>query len=121
MKIAFKTAKNIPNLPNGYVIEHFSTDGQPDGYYDGYGYTVVSKEIFETILKSNIDLFRNWEASKGIVTIDSSIPVPPPPKRVPEPVPPEVRAAREKAIQEEADNQKLFQEFLAWKAAQQGK
>jgi hypothetical protein len=114
IKIAFKVSHNIPNLPDGFIIDHFETDKDIVE-----GYTVTSHEIFEKLLENNVSLMRTWEKNNGIVTADSNIPPPPPrPSNQAEPLSQEQLAARKKAQQDAVDNTKLFQEFLAWKKSQ---
>lgn len=69
--IAYKVAQGIPNLPDGFVIEHYETN---DDTVEGY--LVVPKAQFQYILDNNIPLFRAFEAARGIVTGDPNAPPP---------------------------------------------
>lgn len=113
-KIAYKVSQGSPNLPDGFITDHFQTDKDTVE-----GYQVATQQVFEKMLEYNVTLFRNWEASKGIVTADSTLPAKPArPAQEAEPVPPDVKMAATKAAATTAENAKLFQEFIAWKTAQ---
>lgn len=111
MRIAYKTAQNDPNLPNGFITEHFETDKETLE-----GYTIVSLEVFNALFQNNVVLMRQFENARGIRTVNPSTPTP------------ALRNASE-AQQVPADfvppappgpdpnNTELFNQFLAWVAA----
>jgi len=116
--IAYKTAQNDPNLPNGFITEHFETDQATLE-----GYTVVTLEVFNALYQNNVNLVRKAEADRGIIPQHPALPapvlrpasdveqvpanfVPPPPAQAPG-MPQSV----------DPSNQELFNQFLAWVAA----
>ena len=83
--IAYKTAQNDPNLPDGFITEHFETDQESLP-----GYNIVTLDVFNQLFQNNIPLMRAKEKSNGIVTADpNSVPaykldeecLPPAPRR----------------------------------------
>lgn len=105
--IAYKTAKNDPNFPDGFITEHFETDQDTLE-----GYSIISLELFNIIYQNNIALIRSSENAKGLVTAEPGTPLPtlrgaheaehvpsdfvePPPSGTP-------------------GNAELFNQFLAW-------
>lgn len=107
--IAYKIAKNDPNLPDGFITEHIETDEE-----SLEGYTVVTLDFFNAIFQNNAVLIRQDEASKEtIVTVP------------PNALAPVLRPASDAQnvptdlVQSDtpADNQALFNQFLAWVAA----
>jgi len=123
-KIAYKTAKNLGDVPDGFIIDHFeTTDNQVEGY------TVVNQEVFSQLLANNVALIRSKENSK----IDKTAPPPQSiaqnnassikPHTHAEPVDHQLMAQkikemedRRKATEEELA---LFQKFLEWKRSQE--
>ena len=109
--IAYKTAQNDPNLPSGFITEHFETDKDVVE-----GYTVVSLEVFNALFANNVTLIRQAEAAKGIVTVHPSTPAPTQRsnnevEHVPDDyVPPA-------PTNPDPNNAELFNQFLAWVAA----
>lgn len=106
--IAYKTAFNDPDLPNGFITEHFETS-EPTLE----GYNVVSLEVFNGLFQNNISLMRTLEKSKGIVTITPNLP-PLPLRQVSEV---EHVPSNFSSEPSPSDNAALFQQFLAWVAA----
>lgn len=126
LKIAYKVSQGSPNLPDGFIIDHFQTDKDAVE-----GYQIATQAVFEKMLEFNINLMRNWEKQKGLVTVDSTNPPQDPrPTVAAQPISAEDRAtqlaAAKKALQKplleaagvSEENTKLFQEFLAWKQSQ---
>lgn len=114
--IAYKTAQNDPNLPNGFITEHFQTDKDTLE-----GYNVVTLEIFNALFQNNAVLVRKAEAARGIVTQNPNTP-PPVPRSVSEVehVPPDFvppAPAAPTTPEATAANAELFNQFLAWVAA----
>lgn len=115
--VAYKTIQNNPNLPNGFIVDHFETDEDKVE-----GYVVVSKDSFSQLLANNVSLMRTHETNKGISAAD---PVQPAHRARPnehaEPVDPTLKAqqlaAEHAAQQKSSENRVLFEEFLAWKNA----
>lgn len=111
--VAYKTTKDAPGLPDGFVTEHFETDEDVEE-----GYSIVSKDNFAILLANNISLLQNYESStKGIIAASAAPPAPDT-TRVAQPVSEETKAARQKVLDEQAKNAELFAQFLAWKASQ---
>jgi hypothetical protein len=106
--IAYKTAKNDPNLPNGFIIEHFETDKDTLE-----GYVVVSLEIFNAIFQNNVVLLRAAENNKGVTSQHPNVPLPElKPASDVEHVPSDFAAKVAPAA-----NAELFNQFLTWLAA----
>lgn len=110
--IAYKTAQNSPDFPNGFITEHFETDKEILE-----GYTVVSLETFNAIFQNNVTLVRKAERERGtVMTVGPETPQPVlrpasdiehvPTDFVP-PAPANVNTS----------NAELFNQFLAWVAA----
>jgi hypothetical protein len=116
--VAYKTIQNNPNLPNGFIIDHFETDDDTVP-----GYTVVDKNVFSQILANNVTIMRMHETSKGIKAADPNQPTNPPrPNNEAQPVDQALMAEKKKEIAQKAaavaENAALFKQFLAWKASQ---
>lgn len=108
--IAYKTAQNDPNLPNGFITEHFQTDKDTLE-----GYNVVTLEIFNALFQNNTDLVRKAEATRGVVTQNPNTPTPvlrsaAEVEQVPSNFVPPAQTAG-------PPNAELFNQFLAWVAA----
>lgn len=116
--IAYKTAQNDPNLPNGFITEHFETDKETLE-----GYNVVSLEIFNALYQNNVTLVRAAEAARGIVPQHPGLPTPlirpaSDVEQVPANfVPPPPAQAPGSPQSVDPNNQELFNQFLAWVAA----
>ncbi len=109
--VAYKTAQNDPNLPNGFITEHFSTDKEIVE-----GYIVAPLEVFNAIFQNNIALIRQSEVAKGITTVNPGTPAPvlrpaSDAEHVPANFVPEGQNSPDPA------NTELFSQFLAWVAA----
>jgi len=112
--IAYKTSQNNPNLPNGFITEHFETDEEAVE-----GYTVVDKNIFSQLLENNVNLFRGHEVNRGIIGIDPSIPEPAlRPADHAEPADTKIMEDINKVRQENKADAQMFQQFLEWKRTQ---
>ena len=112
--IAYKVSQGNPNLPDGFVTDHFETDETAIE-----GYSIIPQAAFQTVLDNNIFLYRNFEKGNGIVTSDKvTVPTPIKPDSEAQLPSPESIAATQKALKEQADSAALFQQFLAWKASQ---
>lgn len=108
--IAYKTAQNDPNLPNGFITDHFETDEE---VLDGY--QVVTLDVFNTIFQNNVTLVRQAEAQRGVVTIHPNTPVNDPrPASTVEHVPDDYVPPQTQTVEQNAE---LFNQFLAWVAA----
>lgn len=115
--IAYKIAVGNPNLPAGFVTQHFEVSTPT---LDGY--LVAPLEAFNAIFQNNITLYRNMEAANGVTPADPN--AAPPAQRAAseaQPVPQAVvdaadQLAKKNATQS-ANNVALFTEFMAWKAA----
>lgn len=121
--IAYKTAKNDPNYPDGFITEHFETDQETLE-----GYTVSPLEIFNILFQNNVNLVRTSENARGIVPQHPTLPFPvlrpaseveqvpvnfvPPSPNTPAPAP-----APGSPEPVDPNNQELFNQFLAWVAA----
>lgn len=104
--VAYKTAKNDINLPDGFITEHFETD-----QLSVPGYTVVPLAVFNGLIQNNVALIRSKEKASGIVTADpNSVVAAPRPATDAEGVPSTFTAPT-------TDNAALFSQFLAWIAA----
>lgn len=108
--IAYKTAQNDPNLPNGFITEHFQTDKDTLE-----GYNVVTLEIFNALFQNNAVLIRKAEATKGIVTQNPNAQTPVPRavsevEQVPSDFVPPAPAVNVASAE-------LFNQFMAWVAA----
>jgi len=106
--VAYKTALNNPNLPNGFITDHFETDQETVD-----GYVVVTLDSFNQLFKNNVALIRQSEASRKIVTVHPDTPAPvlrhaSEAEHVPNDVSP--------PTQDQA-NAELFNQFLAWMTA----
>lgn len=115
--VAYKTMQNNPNVPNGFIVDHFETDEDKVE-----GYTVVPLSVFSQLLANNVTLLRQHESNKGIMgadpaqpghlakTNDQAVPVDPAMKAA-------QQAAEQAAQQKSAEHAALFEEFLAWRNA----
>ena len=122
--IAYKVAKNISNLPDGFITEHFETDADAEE-----GYLVTSKDNFSKLMENNAVLFKAWQEVNGkpgdsVVSDDPSIV--PDPQPLPAPISKQVEglSAASKAEQDAIKSKKetdeaLFQQFIAWKNSNQ--
>lgn len=119
--VAYKTISGNPNLPDGFIIDHFETDQDTVE-----GYIVVDKNVFTQLLANNVVLMRAHEANKGVVSVHPHSPPPPrKPDSAAEPADPEIMAKikqdiedRKKALQQDRADAALFQQFLEWKRTQ---
>lgn len=120
-KIAYKINTTNPNLPHGFVVDHFETDQDTVE-----GYAVTNKDSFDQLLKNNVTLMRMHEVNNGISGAHPYQPAHPQrPNHEAEPADTNIITARQKAIEEhqktmqqDKEDAKLFQEFLAWKRSQ---
>ncbi len=69
--IAYKTAKNDPNFPDGFITEHFETDKDTLE-----GYSVATLDVFNLLFQNNVTLVRKAEVDRGIVTQNPNAPLP---------------------------------------------
>lgn len=120
-KIAYKmnTESDNPNLPNGFIIDHFETD---ENIVEGY--IVVDKQIFSQLFQNNVNLMRSHESKVGIVGAHPELPeFPRRSNREAEPVDQSLMTERkrlaEEAMNKEKQDLELFQQFLAWKKSQE--
>lgn len=112
--VAYKVSKGNPNLPDGFITEHFETDQDVEE-----GCIIVSNSTFSVLLENNVSLFRSFEASKGIVTADPNA-TPPPlrPASDAQPINQEIMAQKQAEMQQSIADAELFKQFLAWKKSQ---
>jgi hypothetical protein len=118
--VAYKTMQNNPNIPDGFIVEHFDTDEDAVE-----GYTVVSVEMFSQLLMNNVTLMRAHE--KSVKGIEPAHPNNPPRPVIPnekaEPADMNIIAARQKEMQQAVEQNKadteLFKQFMAWKKSQE--
>lgn len=121
--IAYKTAKNDPNFPDGFITEHFETDQETLE-----GYTIASLEVFNILFQNNVTLVRSAEAARGISPQHPGLPVPVSrpasdveqvPANFVAPVSPGQAPGSAPGSPQSVDpnNQELFNQFLAWVAA----
>jgi DNA replication protein DnaD len=115
-KVAYKINTTNPNLPNGFITDHFETDQN-----EVIGYTVVDVSVFEKLLQNNLTLLRQHEINNGI----QGAPHDAPPhyqmhKPASEAVPADtaLMQQKQKQIEQHIADTQLFQEFLAWKRTQ---
>jgi hypothetical protein len=109
--IAYKTAHNDPNFPDGFITEHFETN---ENVLEGY--TVVSLEVFNALFQNNIPLIRKFEAVNNVVTIHPDTPSPVlRPASDAEHVP--ANFVPPAPTTPDANSTELFNQFLAWVAA----
>lgn len=100
-KVAYKVANGLPNLPNGFIIEHFET--QQDAVE---GYVVTTLESFSALLANNGPLLQAYEIQQNeILTARLNA---------------NAKVLVSKSVKKEIsdEDEALFKEFLAWKAAQ---
>jgi hypothetical protein len=117
--VAYKTMKNNPNIPDGFIVDHYETD---DDTVEGY--IVVAKEMFSQLLLNNVTLMRAHETSaKGIEPAHPNNPPRPVianDKAIPADM--NIVVARQKEMQQAVEKNKadveLFKQFMAWKASQ---
>lgn len=120
--IAYKTISGNPNLPNGFITEHFETDQDVLE-----GYTVVNKAAFDQLLINNVMMMRMHEENK--VNVTAAHPnLPPVPRRPDSHAEPTDHATitqikkeiedRKKAAQQDQADEALFKQFLEWKRSQ---
>lgn len=111
--IAYKIASGNPNLPAGFITEHFATNSPTlDGYY------VVTQEAFNALFQNNLTLYRNMELANGARPADPN--APPPVVRLAseaQNVPQAVADAATQAASQTNNNAALFAEFIAWQAS----
>lgn len=108
--IAYKVAKNDPNLPDGFITEHFGTDQETVE-----GYNIVLLELFNIMYQNNVALIRSSEIAKGIVTVEPNTLLPEPRQaHEAEHVPANFT---ETNPDNTPNNAELFNQFLAWVAA----
>lgn len=69
--IAYTIAQNQVGLPNGFITQHFETS---QSTLDGY--LVVPLDTFNALFQNNINLIRQQEAGRGIMTVNPSTPAP---------------------------------------------
>lgn len=121
--VAYKTMQNNPNIPDGFIIDHFETDQDVVE-----GYKVVSKATFDQLLMNNVDLMRAHENKKNVTSAHPNLPpVPQKSNNAAEPADPSIVAKIKKdiadraaAIKQDQEDAALFQQFLEWKRSQQG-
>lgn len=114
--IAYKTNTINPNMPIGFVIEHFETDED-----SLEGYLVVNKETFSQVMINNVSLMRTYETRGGIAAADPRQPGPLPRKNEEaQPADRTMMAEKEKQIQQTTQDAELFMQFLEWKRSQGG-
>lgn len=107
--IAYKTAQNDPNLPNGFITEHFETDQETLE-----GYNVVTLETFNILFQNNVPLMRQAEIAQGIRPVNPNATMIRPTnvvELVPDNFVPPAPA------NPDPNNAELFSQFLAWVAA----
>jgi len=114
-KIAYKVNTTNPNLPNGFIIDHFDTDQD-----QVEGYIVVDQSVFDDLIQSNVQILRQHEANQSTSGApQQGIPVHP--RRdasEAQPIDPQIMAQKNQSLaQAQADTQ-LFQQFLEWKKSQ---
>jgi hypothetical protein len=112
--VAYKVNTTNPNLPNGFIIDHFETDQSTVP-----GYLVVDSATFSTLLKNNVTLMRIHETNKGVNAAPHDAP---PhyqrPASEAEPASNDMMAQKQQAIQQSQADAALFAQFMAWKNAQ---
>lgn len=112
--VAYKINTTNPNLPNGFIVDHFETDQDAVP-----GYLVTDAATFSTLLKNNTTLMRMHETNKGVQAAAHDAP---PhwqrPASEAEPASTDFMSQKQQANQQNAENAALFKEFLAWKASQ---
>lgn len=118
-KIAYKINTDNPNLPTGFITDHFETTEQIVE-----GYIVVDKSVFSQLFENNINLMRAHENVGGIRGAHPELPeFPRRANREAEPVDQSLMAERKRLAEEAAAKERqdlqLFQQFLEWKKSQQ--
>ena len=120
-KIAYKINTENPNIPHGFIIDHFETTEQVVE-----GYIVVDKHIFSVLLENNVNLMRSHENTVvGIKGAHPELPeFPRRSNREAEPVDQTLMAEKKRLAEEAAAKEKeemqLFHQFMEWKKSQQG-
>lgn len=110
--MAYIVAQGIPNLPNGFILDHFETDQDTlDGYF------VAPKDVFDMLLAHNVTLYRDFEKSRGVVTADSTLPSPPQ-RPAHEAIPWSPTQEQLDQLTQQQSDTALFQQFLQWKKSQ---
>lgn len=113
-KIAYKTNTDNPNLPNGFITDHFETDQDQIE-----GHTVVELAVFSAVLQGNVALLRQHEVNAGPQGAAQGLQVHPMrPAEHAQPVSQEIMAQHKVVMQQNTENARLFQEFMAWKNSQ---
>lgn len=113
--VAYKVNTTNPNIPNGFITDHFETDQDIVE-----GYLVVDQTTFQALIQNNVELLRKHEVNAGVQDVTFGIPVHTRrPAEEAQPVSAEIMAERKKAIEQNLSDAKLFQEFLSWKKSQQ--
>lgn len=117
--VAYKTSQNNPNLPNGYITEHFETNED-----SVEGYLIVSAADFNTIFANNEVILKAFTEAKGIITTGQNTVQPTARSESPAHIPTDVKQqmiAQVTANKAQAEQDSiLFKQFLAWKASQGG-
>jgi hypothetical protein len=111
-KIAYKVSINNPNLPNGFIVEHFETENDSEE-----GYFIASIESFSVLIANNATLIKKFEESKGISYLEKA-PRESLSNRTPQALSPELVAEAKKIKEDKQKEIELFQQFLAWKNSQ---
>lgn len=113
-KVAYKVNTTNPNLPNGFVIDHFETEQD-----QVEGYLVVDKDVFQRLLLNNVTTLRQHEMTQGIVGGPGTPLATLRPASEAQPIDQALMEQKKKAYEEELAKRQadaeLFQQFLAWK------
>ncbi len=113
-KVAYRVNTTNPNLPNGFIMDHFETDQDAVA-----GYTVVDASVFEKLLQNNVQLLRQHEVNKGVQPAPHDAP---PhyqrPASEAEPVDNVIMEQRKAEIAQNTADMTLFKQFMEWKRSQ---
>ena len=111
--IAYKVAKGDPNLPDGFITEHFETDQE-----SLEGYSIAPLEVFNVLFQNNAALIRVAEVARGVVPAEPNQMQPQRMITVAEPVPQAIPVQAEPVPEQpSSNNTELFNQFMAWVAA----
>lgn len=113
-KIAYKVNTTNPNLPQGFIVDHFETEQDMVE-----GYIIVDQPTFQKLIHNNVALMRQHEVSLGIQGAPQGIPIHP--RRdasEAQPVDHAMMEERKKVAEQHAADARLFQEFMAWRKSQ---
>lgn len=113
-KIAYKTNSTNPNIPYGFVVDHFETDQDSVP-----GYTVTDLATFQGLLNANLTLLRQHEVNKGILSAPHDAPpLYQRPATDAQAVDATIMEQKKKEMVQNTADHELFKQFMEWKRSQ---